>query len=657
MSKVAIIDDSNPAIEYTEGAWSGVDHAFTSTSNEYNSTMHYTFASGTTIRYTFRGTGITVYGTINQPKNYGLAVSTYRIDNNPAVSFNASGEVAYPNQEVTFSHIPFYKSPTLSYGEHTILITISNVDSAANRRYIFDFFTVTGMTEDDMARAGAWTIVDDRDPSISYNGAWLMVSNSAEYAYTSRRTPQGVNATATLSFTGDSISVYGTIYNDYGSVPIVAFLIDPGTPNQVYRDTGVRGLLAHRFSQPLLILSGLSDGPHTMQLIALGDRAPSWWLDYFVYGSSRVLTGVAGGNSGGGGGMNTATAETDTLVGVTTRTTMITTGGTVMPEVQTISNFDPGLPQSGGNGATVQSGPSVSSSSPSIDQPTGLPVAAIIGASIGSVGLLVIIAFIVFYLRRKHKKVRSPHLSPSEGDYGALKGSATPEGRNSRTLAQYPFGTQKGVRPRGSRDGEQGIGRAQMELRPLNQRSDSPDNSVFIIPPEKYRPRNNRTEVFHPAASSSGSERRTSVGTSHVESRDSYLRPPGLSDRNRTESSRLSDSVTPETEPESRSERNRAGRQEDMVPDSRRGREEWHESSQDDSVYLSSDIHNGHASHLKDVPRNSASTSSRQREQPIPERTRRVPVREVDAGIRLDHWTYDDDDVPDTLPPSYSNYG
>ena len=56
MSKVAIIDDSNPAIEYTDGGWSGVNHVFTSTSNEYNSTMHYTFAAGTTIKYTFRGT-------------------------------------------------------------------------------------------------------------------------------------------------------------------------------------------------------------------------------------------------------------------------------------------------------------------------------------------------------------------------------------------------------------------------------------------------------------------------------------------------------------------------------------------------------------------------------------------------------------------------
>ncbi|KAG8765849.1 hypothetical protein FRC15_006726, partial [Serendipita sp. 397] len=89
MVKTAIVDDTDPNIVYDQG-WKAVARTYSITSNEFNSTYHHAASDGLTMRYSFRGTGITVYGTLTQPATYGIPGSTYSIDDGPPYRFNST---------------------------------------------------------------------------------------------------------------------------------------------------------------------------------------------------------------------------------------------------------------------------------------------------------------------------------------------------------------------------------------------------------------------------------------------------------------------------------------------------------------------------------------------------------------------------------------
>ncbi|KAG8829135.1 hypothetical protein FRC17_007084, partial [Serendipita sp. 399] len=305
MPKTSIIDDTHPAIVYggTEDArWKAYEDVYEHWTNEYNSTYHFTKTNGSNIAFSFRGTRITVHGTIDQPGKYGIPLSIYNIDDGPRAIFNETEEVPYANANETYSHVPLFRSAELPYGDHTILITASNVTSKSP--FIFDYFTVEGVEDEDNGLGGgAFTVVDDVDESITYEGDWVGGSQPWDYAQTDHHSPKGVNGTATLSFSGTSIAVYARINNaDVTAVPLAELILDEGISQRQqvsYYSTG--GNFTWRNHLPLVVWNGLPSGPHTVKVVALGDRNPSWWLDYFVYGTEdgrqTALRGVVGSQS------------------------------------------------------------------------------------------------------------------------------------------------------------------------------------------------------------------------------------------------------------------------------------------------------------------------------------------------------------------------
>lgn len=56
MSKVIIVDDTDPAISYS-GNWATLSSVGVNT-NEYNSSVHYSSASGDELSYDFYGMGV-----------------------------------------------------------------------------------------------------------------------------------------------------------------------------------------------------------------------------------------------------------------------------------------------------------------------------------------------------------------------------------------------------------------------------------------------------------------------------------------------------------------------------------------------------------------------------------------------------------------------
>ncbi|KAG8842950.1 hypothetical protein FRB91_003697 [Serendipita sp. 411] len=417
MVKTAIVDDTDPNIVYDQG-WKAVARTYSITSNEFNSTFHHAASNGLTMRYSFRGTGITVYGTLTQPATYGTPGSTYSIDDGPPYRFNSTGDVINTGDPTTtFSHIPFYRSPTLPYGDHSILITVDNVEETTKRKYYFDFFTVEGVQDEDNAQGTGstngpgFTIVDDRDSRVSYSGGWTTTGSgtSTDYGTTTSTTPSGQNGNVNFRFTGTDVAVYGRIYDHYGQADIAQFTIDGGTADQIVKTVAVNGMLADRRHQPLLVLDRLKEGEHTIQVTSLGEQTPPWYFDYFVYGTS--------GKEGSGGGVNTPEVGTGTDgVGessISVITTTFTSGGVVVTATQTLSNLDIGSSSNDGPNSANTSNASSS---------TMKRAATIAGATIGVLALLSLLTFLALYWVRKKRLQTSyvPYRDPEdEKDLGS----------------------------------------------------------------------------------------------------------------------------------------------------------------------------------------------------------------------------------------------
>ncbi|KAG2151434.1 hypothetical protein DEU56DRAFT_551478 [Suillus clintonianus] len=91
---------------------------------EYDNTTTATVTAGSTALINFTGISISVFGTIG-PSNIGTGapVSSYQIDNQPAVIFTA------PVQGDTLYHYNFFTSSTLGNGPHQLIITNLNQSS------------------------------------------------------------------------------------------------------------------------------------------------------------------------------------------------------------------------------------------------------------------------------------------------------------------------------------------------------------------------------------------------------------------------------------------------------------------------------------------------------------------------------------------------
>ncbi|KAG2344514.1 hypothetical protein BDR05DRAFT_882397 [Suillus weaverae] len=116
------IDDRDFSFTY-EGSW----FLGGSPQVEYDNTTTGTTTAGSIALFSFTGVSVSVFGTVG-PINYagqdvGAPVSSYQVDDQPAVTFKA------PAQEGTLYHYNFFTSPTLGNGPHQLKITNLNQSS------------------------------------------------------------------------------------------------------------------------------------------------------------------------------------------------------------------------------------------------------------------------------------------------------------------------------------------------------------------------------------------------------------------------------------------------------------------------------------------------------------------------------------------------
>ncbi|KAJ3982669.1 hypothetical protein F5890DRAFT_1415287 [Lentinula detonsa] len=112
-SSEVLVDDADPRILYSSSGWTlgGVP------GSECEGTTHESvYTVNSTATFTFLGIGVEVFGTIGNKET--SPTSIYNLDN------STSSQLTFPTNDETNYRVPFYKSPLLSPGDHTITIIV-----------------------------------------------------------------------------------------------------------------------------------------------------------------------------------------------------------------------------------------------------------------------------------------------------------------------------------------------------------------------------------------------------------------------------------------------------------------------------------------------------------------------------------------------------
>ncbi|MFE0462574.1 hypothetical protein ACFW1A_25295, partial [Kitasatospora sp. NPDC058965] len=187
-------DDTDPAIGYS---------GFTPSGNrglgDYGDTVHYATADGATATYTFTGTALQVYGEqYTDQGNLGIT-----LDNGTPQTVNT-----VPTDGLRHTDVPVYTATGLTPGTHTVTVT----------KLSGQYATLDGYAT--AATAPPTLRIDDTAPAIGYSGFTPSgnrglgdLGDTVHYA-----TANG--ATATYTFTGTALQVYGEQYTDQGNLGI-----------------------------------------------------------------------------------------------------------------------------------------------------------------------------------------------------------------------------------------------------------------------------------------------------------------------------------------------------------------------------------------------------------------------------------------------------
>ncbi|MEU6969991.1 hypothetical protein AB0A71_20070 [Kitasatospora aureofaciens] len=230
-------DDTDPAIGY-----SGFSSSSGRGYGDFGDDVRYATADGSTATYSFTGSAVQVYGEQNRDQGT-VGVS---IDGGTQQVVNT-----VPADGVRRSNVPVYTATGLGLGPHTITVT-----KLSGTYAVLDGFG-TATTAPPALRT------DDTDPAIGYSG----FSSSSGRGYgdfgDDVRYATADGSTATYSFTGSFIQVYGEQNRDQGTVGVS---IDGGT-QQVVNTVPADGV--RHSNVPVYTATGLGSGPHTITVTKL----------------------------------------------------------------------------------------------------------------------------------------------------------------------------------------------------------------------------------------------------------------------------------------------------------------------------------------------------------------------------------------------------
>ncbi|TFL00194.1 hypothetical protein BDV98DRAFT_121869 [Pterulicium gracile] len=249
-----IVDDFDPRITYTPSdKWTtgGVEL-------EHNSTTHGFNDGAGSFAFNFNGTGISIYTTVPPFERETPPGVVCKIDGTEIERFTPTG-AAY--------NFLACRSPTLDADkDHLLEVEVTRM--AAWPTFHLDYMIYESVVGDNTKGAegsrlvgpegeSVRIMVDEADGRVVYGGpegAWRDGGVDAEHNGTTHVTDTG-GATATYTFFGTGIQVYGTLVEETSSKsPFIATFQIDDSPPVIYTSPSIKGLQYRRrfFRSPVL---------------------------------------------------------------------------------------------------------------------------------------------------------------------------------------------------------------------------------------------------------------------------------------------------------------------------------------------------------------------------------------------------------------------
>ena len=268
-----LLDDRDPSIQYGSVFGNWTDEQLWSSTEKYGDiTRNRNIApEAATVTIPFIGTGIEVYGL----KHSGLGKAIVMIDGQevPELDFYKTGTIE--------RSILIGRYANLEDGPHTMTIRINPATptrEGETNKISLDYFKVIRDTSRE------YEVLDDRDTRIQYGSVYNNWGDSALYARTEKYGTREDNttdaqATATLTFEGTGIQIYGLKSNNLGRA-IVTIDDQPVESLEFNHSaaTAAKSVLIGEYT-------GLENGRHTIKIMIANESVNGGRkkisLDYF----------------------------------------------------------------------------------------------------------------------------------------------------------------------------------------------------------------------------------------------------------------------------------------------------------------------------------------------------------------------------------------
>ncbi|KAI0091112.1 hypothetical protein BDY19DRAFT_683874 [Irpex rosettiformis] len=368
------IDDTSPLIHYEPlDEWHDSSLNDPSVGSYLNHSFHATESQNANATISFNGSAVYVFGAFG-PNHDAYTVTLDR----QSTTYNGSSGAG----PALFQQLMFSATDLSTEESHTL--TVENNYTTSMAWVDIDFIVITS-GDGNTASQLHDTVLDDDDSSIAYSEGWDNSSNSWSQTYyeeTMHRTSQA-GASATISFVGNAISVYGATSGNHGEF---AVSLDGGL------STSFDGS-ARKFRPQILLYyaANLSNGLHMLNITNTDTSGKFLDLDKVVISKWEETNSIGQTNSSS-------------------------------------STISLGSPSS--SSSTATSLPAFSKSN--------TPVGPIIGGTIAGIIALMLISLAIFFLlrRRRSQKVASSSTYISQGPTGG-----------TGPISDYPFSSKAAREP------------------------------------------------------------------------------------------------------------------------------------------------------------------------------------------------------------------
>ncbi|KAF5380463.1 hypothetical protein D9615_004624 [Tricholomella constricta] len=254
------VEDSSPLISYApDGVWTDTPSTDALVASYSGRSLHTTSAQGATATINFNGTGISVFG--GRRSNYGTF--TISVDGQTIASGSANSAQDSVNQLLG-------SASGLVNGPHTAVLT-----NTGGAPIDIDWVNVQTQASSSTAKMTA-TTYDDSHPSIQYlpsSSAWGQNQNEGFMNGTLHFT-NTPDASASISFIGDAVAVYGTMAPDHANVRITL------DGHAKVSTGGANGFVSSLHPQVLLYYANnLGSQPHVLTMSSIAQEGTGPFMD------------------------------------------------------------------------------------------------------------------------------------------------------------------------------------------------------------------------------------------------------------------------------------------------------------------------------------------------------------------------------------------